>query len=75
MRYRTLHYYNDFVAGIFGYASTILLIVLIKFRSTNELKQYSRMLLMNCLIDLLFNTNTFIVVLVGCWQGYNKTEL
>ena len=61
---KTLFYYNDILASLTGYIATLILVVLIRTRTTKDLKPYSRMLLINCYVDLLFNTNTLIIGVV-----------
>lgn len=59
--YRTASY----VSTSLGLFLNALAIVLIVFRTTKELRVYSRVLLGNCVVDVLFIVVTFVVDLVG----------
>lgn len=64
MRLKVLNSYSDMVGGITGCLFTFLLIFLIKTKTTKELQPYSRILTLNCLIDLVYNVNLVVVSMV-----------
>lgn len=71
--------YNEYSATIFGLALNVLLTFLILFRTRDEFRSYSNILLLNCLIDVAFTISSCLIELVSdlahCVRGSRKADL
>lgn len=59
-----VHRVSEALATSLGYATNGILIWMILFRTSSELKVYSRVLLVTCIIDVLFATASFVIEVV-----------
>lgn len=57
--------YNEYVATIIGLALNGLLMLLIAFRTRDEFRRYSKILLLNGLVDAAFTVSSCLIELVG----------
>lgn len=51
---------NDMLTGTLSIVSNIILILLVIFRSTEELKVYSRLLILNSVVDLCYTISVLV---------------
>lgn len=65
-----VHRLSEFAAALFSYVANLLLIALMITRTPRDLKVYSRILLLNCIIDMVFTTTSFILEVVGIKHGH-----
>ena len=56
---------NDMLTGTLSILSNIVLIILVKYRSTKELKVYSRLLFLNSIVDLFYTASVLVTQTVG----------
>lgn len=56
---------SEYVASSLSLLANFTLILLIALKSTQDLRVYSRLLLCNAVIELMFTASSFIVELVG----------
>lgn len=70
----TIAFYNDIISTTIGYASNILLIILIKTSTTKEFKAYSQILLQQSIVDLIFNTINVLTMEVS-WGILEESEV
>ena len=51
---------NDITTGTLSIIGNLILILLVIFRSTKELKIYSRLLILNCMVDLFYTISVLV---------------
>lgn len=59
-----IHRVSEILATSLGYAANAILMWMILFRTSSELKVYSRVLLVTCIIDVVFATASFVIEVV-----------
>ena len=62
---RSIHYWNVLVVTVLSFCANFILLMMIFFKTTVELKPYSRILLQTCILDLFYATCTFLVKMVS----------
>lgn len=60
---------NRYVVSFLGYSLITLAIFLIKTQSTDELKNYKKLLLITCCVDLFYITDVFVICAVSNKNG------
>lgn len=56
-----VHRISECCAAAVSYVANFVLILLILFRTSKELHVYGRVLLVNCIVDVVFTTTSFVI--------------
>lgn len=71
-----VHCVSKLFSAVVGYAANFTLLLLIVFRTSKELRVYGRVLLVNCIVDLLYTTASFVIDAVSMglsWYQYGMS--